>query len=506
MSVRLYFDFSQPGLIDQVQFSIDGKVLNQPSKGSYEGKRMIYYESALTYQLELKITTRARLDGYLQIFFVNESNNKTFKEVINFREFGNKPTKTLQITLVRLFDDKVVDNFRGRSKERKSGTGSSEKSSLRKKTPEQKPPKEPSIAPDTFEILHDLPDPDLDYFKNRTPVDELLTPVGKETKSLVEVFYATDRNRLKKKKVDYGNKRGITEFGRCIVNVPPQKEKGELPRPPWYYLGFGASEEKYMLIKEIDQLEVGDFFSRLKTKVQGAAEKDAFLFIHGFNVGFTESILRTAQIAHDIGFQGAPIAYSWPSRKSVFKYSADESVATGYSLGDITHLLRIIRKKTGAEKVHLIAHSMGNRFLTEALKVLYTEGSNEKFKFNQIILAAPDIDAHVFIKEIAPKIAQCSERVTMYGSKKDLALLFSGTALHGGIQRAGKINGKIAVVEGIDTIDASNVMTDRLGHGYFAESKELIDDIFDVTKFNKNPKDRNLKEYTQNEKTYWAFW
>ena len=46
------------------------------------------------------------------------------------------------------------------------------------------------------------------------------------------------------------------------------------------------------------------------------------VFIHGFNVPFEDAIYRTAQLAHDLDFDGAPILYSWPSRGTMLGYVA----------------------------------------------------------------------------------------------------------------------------------------------------------------------------------------
>jgi esterase/lipase superfamily enzyme len=258
------------------------------------------------------------------------------------------------------------------------------------------------------------------------------------------------------------------------------------------------------VIKEISQLSAKDFFEALTTKVGSSPERDALIFFHGFNVSFTESVIRTAQIAADIGFNGAPIVYSWPSRKSIFRYMADEATATGYSIDNIIQLIKDVRTNTGAERVHLIAHSMGNRFLTEALKSLNEQGFTKDFLFNQIILAAPDIDAEVFVKHLAPKIVKTGKQVTLYTSVHDKALGFSEW-IHGDNQRAGGKGDHVAIFEGIDTVDASSEKTDFLGHGYFSESKALVDDIFRSTRFEHTPAERNLRKRVSGQRFYWDF-
>ena len=64
-------------------------------------------------------------------------------------------------------------------------------------------------------------------------------------------------------------------------------------------------------------------------------------------------------------------------------------------------LLEIV-KHTQARSINLIAHSMGNRALGAALREIDLELSDEARLFNQVILAATDIDAEDFRTNIAP--------------------------------------------------------------------------------------------------------
>ena len=43
----------------------------------------------------------------------------------------------------------------------------------------------------------------------------------------------------------------------------------------------------------------------------------ALVFVHGFNTTFDNALFRTAQIAYDLKFDGAPFVYSWPSQGQV---------------------------------------------------------------------------------------------------------------------------------------------------------------------------------------------
>ena len=65
---------------------------------------------------------------------------------------------------------------------------------------------------------------------------------------------------------------------------------------------------------------------------------------------------------------------------------------------------------------------MGNRGLTRALQTLVLERPDLRGRFREIILAAPDVDAEVFRRDLVPALRQAGQRVTLYASSNDLAL------------------------------------------------------------------------------------
>jgi len=64
----------------------------------------------------------------------------------------------------------------------------------------------------------------------------------------------------------------------------------------------------------------------------------------------------------------------------------------------------------------------------------------------------------------------------------------------------------LVIVQGIDTIDATNVSTDFIGHSYFAESRSVISDIFYLIKDGKSAQERfGLIENNTAAGRYWVF-
>jgi esterase/lipase superfamily enzyme len=143
--------------------------------------------------------------------------------------------------------------------------------------------------------------------------------------------------------------------------------------------------------------------------------------------------------------------------------------------------------------------------LTEALLQLQNYPLPE---LHQIILAAPDIDQAIFIQKIMPRMCRATipPRITLYASSNDKALLVS-SKIRSLQPRLGMGGEHLFITDGIETIDASEVDTDWLGHGYFAETKTLINDIFLVLK--GMPPDKRIlakqqKDTQSGKKPFWV--
>ena len=157
------------------------------------------------------------------------------------------------------------------------------------------------------------------------------------------------------------------------------------------------------------------------------------------------------------------------ARAKVADYLKDET-NIAWSIPHFQTFLGLLAHRSGAERVHIIAHSMGNRAVCEALRLLSYDPGNH-IQLNHLVLAAPDIDAETFA-ELSRLLRRHSANITLYESRNDKALLAS-KKIHGYV-RAGE---PLLVLEGLDTVDASAIDTDFLGHSYFSSDYALLSDI-----------------------------
>ncbi len=256
------------------------------------------------------------------------------------------------------------------------------------------------------------------------------------------------------------------------------------------------------MLQKVTMKQKSDYFKLLSEKINMSSEKSTFLFVHGYNVSFASAAKRTAQITYDLHFDGEAVFYSWPSQASTTAYTVDEANIK-WSQYNMKHFLEDYLTKTTAKNVYLIAHSMGNRGLTRALNELMLEKPELSKKIKEVILAAPDIDADVFKRDIAPKMVERIQKpITLYVSADDVALKASHK-VHGN-PRAGDAGSGLVIVKGIETIDASGVDTSFLSHSYFAETHSIIEDILDMIKSGRRAASRQTLEFIKAaSKVYW---
>jgi esterase/lipase superfamily enzyme len=320
----------------------------------------------------------------------------------------------------------------------------------------------------------------------------------------IPVFYGTDRGQIEGAdgQLSYSGERGDTlRFGRAEVSIPDDHRMGRVERPRWWRLEFRQDPEKHVVISGIQELE-GDKFVEAARAV-GTASGEALVFVHGYNVDFDSALRRTAQVAYDLHFDGLAMLFSWPSRGTATGYFADET-SVRWAQEHFREFLTLIANRLGLSTVHVLAHSMGNRVVSEVLGAdLPIAADASSARFDQIVFAAPDIDTDTF-RQLARQFHQRAGRCTLYASSKDLALEQS-QRFHGA-PRAGDSERGILVTQGIDAIDATGVDTSLLGHSYYGDKRSLLSDLFNLFRERKGPDDRfGLLRRQVKGGQYWEF-
>ncbi|MFH8250172.1 alpha/beta hydrolase [Microbacterium sp. B2969] len=320
----------------------------------------------------------------------------------------------------------------------------------------------------------------------------------------VPVWYATDRNHQPGQPASrrYGIDRSAHEagesplaYGLAAVSIPDGHRKGRMESPKWYKLQFRENPDLHIMVESVDELGHSSWLESLRTAGGAGAALDAtdtsddiLVFVHGYRTGWADAIKRAAQFSYDLEFDGRTVAYTWPSQGKLLSYTVDENNAA-WAGPHFSQLLRDLLENSGARRVHLVAHSMGNRIMSAAIHDLADALAGFPTHLGNVIFAAPDVDADTFRELItAFQAVDAVEehprpRLTLYSCGADAALDLS-RRIHK-LRRAGDARDGIVVVPPMDTIEVTQIVLDdptddRTGHAYFCSNRHVIADLNSV--------------------------
>lgn len=262
-------------------------------------------------------------------------------------------------------------------------------------------------------------------------------------------------------------------FGKRIVRIPSSHRPGELGSPLWRRLLTRVDDR--IKVEPATVLAEAAFAREVRAFLAGldASDRNVLVYIHGFNTSFDDAARRAAQLGFDLQVPGITVLYSWPSRGSVSGYLSDLSSIEA-SEEYIAEFLVRVTALADRGKVHIIAHSMGNRGLLRAMHRATTQAAlRSGTRFGQIFLAAPDVDAKLF-RQLASVYPQVAERTTLYVADHDKAI-----AVLEWLGDSRRVGGAppVLVLPGIDTVRVRGASLFQLGHSYVAEQLDVLRDI-----------------------------
>lgn len=310
---------------------------------------------------------------------------------------------------------------------------------------------------------------------------------------LFPVWFGTNRKPAKDsdKRPWYSGNRDETSslhYGRCLVHIPSDMPFGRVASPWWHRLYSVSAWSQKMQITEVENFaNDGDFITKLRSSLSETDDRSILLYIHGYNTRFESAVIRAAQIGHDLEIQGQMALFSWPSSGSPLGYIADQNRADA-SEACLEKYIEVLANRAGANKINVIAHSMGNRVFSRVVDKFQNLTRRGKIELGVVILAAPDVDRDTF-NSLASAFPSLSENTTMYVSSKDKALQLSGHLQS--FPRAG-YTPPVSVYPGIDTIQVGNVDVSLLGigHNYHSEKHPVLYDMASLLQGNTNPEKR----------------
>lgn len=318
------------------------------------------------------------------------------------------------------------------------------------------------------------------------------------------VFFGTNRKPETGKPVAaFGNERAAwLSWGEAIVQVPGGEFASEAALKPFQPspVPVGAATNAAALAITAVSTVNGPRLAALVKNAAPAARLyggAALVFVHGYNNSFDDAIRRTAQLVRDLNFDGPAFAFAWPSQGSVLRYGTDLERAAA-TVDACAAFLADVAAATGSAKMHVVAHSMGNRVLLPALRKLPAAVQS---RLGEIILAAPAIDMPAFNAAIEGLDPAGTGRFTLYASGRDKALLAGfyreyGTALAGFVSAGEPV--VHARIDSIDVSEAGNTAeTTNLNHDVFATNPIVTEDMRQLLQLGTRPPGKRLPNMEQ---------
>jgi esterase/lipase superfamily enzyme len=323
----------------------------------------------------------------------------------------------------------------------------------------------------------DSPHPDI---KTCGPSCDLLvrSKIGSADSREVDFLFATDRKPGPDQNGAsfIGFRNPTLTFGAVTVRIPEGHGIGNVELPStWKIFSFEIyrekqNDKKHFSLKRAAFIAEEDFGALIREQNQ----KSALIFVHGFNNSFEDAVYRNAQMLWDLKYKGVAVLYAWSAKGSgVSDYGFDRSAL--FARDGFIKLVQKLQNDLGIERIDVLAHSMGNLVVIDAL------GTNvltaKPVQLDQLVMAAPDIERESFKKAI-PALKKITKGMTLYASSSDKALLASSTIQK--FPRAGEVppEGPVSLPD-LDTIDVSKLGDEFLGlnHATFAENRAIMDDL-----------------------------
>jgi len=282
------------------------------------------------------------------------------------------------------------------------------------------------------------------------------------------LFVATTRARSDDKLEVFGGVRAPqTDFASVDITVPSVHKTGQIERRR----GKVSDPAKYFTATDVSVYSEASFRKALAADIKKRNGR-AIIFIHGYNTSFDAAIYRMTQIVHDADYAGTPVLFSWASGGKTVDYVYDNNSATA-ARDSLEGTLRLLAA-SGARRIDIIAHSMGNWVTMEALRQLAIAGDPQLGgKLDHVLLASPDIDVDVFKAQMA-RYGKPKRPFMVMLSGDDRALQFS-RRIAGDRPRVGDYGDPADLAKlGVAVVDLSQVTGDRLGHTKFAENPVMI--------------------------------
>ncbi|MGD9603187.1 MAG: alpha/beta hydrolase [Gammaproteobacteria bacterium] len=346
----------------------------------------------------------------------------------------------------------------------------------------------------------------------------------------IEMLYATNRAPADTAAAPYTGERGqvlrlgaaAVAFGESDIDWARAREISLLKNRPGHFplkvagvTEFGILPDSvsaftpHALAEHTDGRAAREFVQRVEQQLARSSVKDIFIYVHGYKVIFDNPLMVASELWHFMGYEGAFVAFSWPSTPARLAYLKDIETAR-LSAQSLRTLIEFLARETSAARIHVVGYSAGTRLVLASLyeSALIHQSSSDAdirraTRLGHVILVGSDVDSDVFASYVVDGLLRVPERLTFYTSPADEALHLSsrifdhvrmGQILPGMLDTrmrefvAASDRLTLIDVEGAADFDAGN------GHAYFRRSPWVSSDVLMTLRYGLPPASRGLEQ------------
>jgi esterase/lipase superfamily enzyme len=277
------------------------------------------------------------------------------------------------------------------------------------------------------------------------------------------------------------------QFGYFDTHIEPALGVGMLIDPTEWF------QNEEIQLDSVSALDRAVFVERLRERVEASPDRSLLVVVHGYREAFASGLRKTAFLSHVLDINSPVLLFDWPGDQgsSLRGYRRAREVAQA-SGAELAATLELVIREIRPERLWLLANSMGGQVVADAFGLLYEEEdlADAETEIDNVVLTAPDIDQDEFDARFEQEILALAERLTVYVSSNDRALLVS-RILNRGARRGESTVSPDQLEEAaqfaelvepgsdrVTLVDVTPVNRTRNFHNFSLETPEFFDDLY----------------------------
>jgi esterase/lipase superfamily enzyme len=295
---------------------------------------------------------------------------------------------------------------------------------------------------------------------------------------VVPVFYATNRSFVGENgNIQYSEEpNNATLFGVKNIAAPvpihstiDKATKERMCWQPFRAKVIQTDDPEKAVPTDFDRTKCGvpdrtlsreEIVPAFNTYMKDSGSHEVLLYAHGCCANFDKSMQRAATIAANM--QIPVLLYDWASPKGFKKYLENETRAE-QTMDDFCRFIAKVEKLTEPGNISLIGHSMGVRFIDEAMVRRSGQmGERTTPRLKELIMCNGDSDAKSFANH-AKEFASNAEKSRIYFNRTDDVLDASAMA-HGGFPRLGAPGDLVSEMAKTDRMELVDITDNESKH------------------------------------------